>query len=140
MKYVHIKNGVVVATRNAPYEGHVEAPEEVECNWTFDGENYTAPDSERTRVISEHARQLIWDKVAPGETDAMEVAFKEVNLNARATKLTRKEARGQATLPETSELDGLQALMDYIEAVLLESARLRADVNLTLEDANWPTP
>lgn len=62
-----------------------------------------------------------------------------VHTMMRALKRVRKEARSQASAADIAELDQLEALADYVEAVRAEESRLLADVNLTVSDANWPT-
>jgi hypothetical protein len=63
----------------------------------------------------------------------------QINLMMRAVKRVRKEGKGQASGQDTSLLDQLESLADTIEAIDAEEARLIADTDLTVADANWPT-
>lgn len=57
---------------------------------------------------------------------------------AKGARLSRKEAKGQASAGEVAALDQLDALATYAEAVREEEARLLADTALTVDDAVWP--
>lgn len=63
MIYVEIRDGVVTCTRDAPYPPQnpwtIEAPEHVECGWTYDGTTWAEPpDLTRAKAITKTRQGL----------------------------------------------------------------------------------
>lgn len=85
----------------------------------------------RKDAIEAKVEELI-DSIAGSDIRSM------LHKVVRALRRTRKEAKGQATQEEVDELDQLTKVGLYSEQVREEGARLIADTNLTVNDANWP--
>lgn len=63
------------------------------------------------------------------------------NLTARAVELTEvKSDGGTLSAEEVTELTEIKAVWTWVKSALAEGDRLKADVNLTVADANFPTP
>lgn len=119
------ESGKVTGRRSAPYEGHVEAPDWVECDDVCESGIWIMDENRRVQAINDKSRQIIIDKFP---------SWKQHNMERRLRQLKDK----LLILPlseDAAERDALEADFAWIDSVVAESDRLTADPNAT---PNWP--